>query len=984
MQKNYLAQSLTSLILTLFTLIPQAGAQLEVPPGIRWKTLTTPHFEVIFNAEQQDLGYLYAEKLEKAHFELRSYFRSFPEKTIVVINDKTDITNGYATRIPYPHIMAYPVLPGPEESLSDTGDWAFELLAHEYTHILTFEPAEGVMRPLRAIFGNIIAPNILMPQWWKEGIAVEMETRLGHHGRLRSTYQDATLRAMVDAKTLKDYDIAQANEAIYTWPQGMRPYLFGSLIWSQMVADKGPSVIADLHERQGRRAPYFIETPAREYLGTSYSGQYERMLDSTELRVLQQLKTLREERPTNLIIPNNNYQSVSAPAISPDGMNLALITEDESNSRAVRILRKDNPNQSFMDAKSSDTVERFNEGFIPSIQRDGPPTGSIQRVSWFPDSKKLIYDKIDYTNRIQRYSDLFVYDLTTKKTTPLTRGLRGREPSVSPDGQHVVFVKLDANRTHLALLTLQGDQPPTSETLASPPMQQRISYPIFWDADTLIYSLRNEQGEESLYKFSLSSKTSSPLFSSYPNARFARKTPEGLLFTSSRNGVLNLYLANEALSDARPVSHTLTALFTADLDPVRKEIFATHMTSKGLRVVAITPEEWQQVPTRLPTVAPLVADRYSDKDRHPEAATEARAAMTQSSIEDYSPYGYLLPRYWMPFISGSSSDTGVVLQAITSGFDPLKKHSYELTASWDTAINKGSLLGSYINQTTSLPFALIAYNRSSYLGNVTNEIEDTGTQFALLPDMHWLSIYSNVQVGWQYLERTTDHSNVKRSGPYALFSHANYAKSGAQISPESGGGFYLGAYNYIPQDDHLSHSQFIAGGEIYLSRFLPRHHAIMLRVNGIYTPEVVSPIYGVSTESMVFRPDSSLPQYILRGYKRGQLYGRNLITLNSEYRFPIREIFRGSGTDPLFFHRISGALVADGAAADGRFVFEKRPSEVVRLNEDTFWSAGVELKLETTLGYVLPVNLVVGYYMAFQAEEGSEGVVGSALQIIGF
>lgn len=984
MQKNFIVHVLTSLIVTLLLLLPQAGAQLEVPPDIRWKTLKTPHFEVIFNAEQQDLGLLYAEKLEKAYFELRSYFRSFPEKTIVIINDKTDITNGYATRIPYPHIMAYPVLPGPEESLSDTGDWAFELLAHEYTHILTFEPADGVMKPLRAIFGNIIAPNILMPQWWKEGIAVEMETRLGHHGRLRSTYQDATLRAMVEEKTLKDYDISQANEAIPSWPQGMRPYLFGSLMWSQMIADKGHSVIADLHERQGRRVPYFIETPAREYLGMSYPSQYERMLDSTELRALEQLKTLREERPTQLITPNNNYQSVSAPAISPDGMNLALITEDDGNSRAIRILGKDNPQQSFLDAKSSDTVERFNEGFVPATQRDGPPTGSIQRVSWFPDSKKLIYDKIDYTNRIQRYSDLFIYDLTTKKTRALTKGLRGREPSVSPDGQQVVFVKLDANRTHLALLTLNGDKNPPSQILFSPAMQQRISYPIFWDAETLIYSLRTEDGEERLHRFSLRDKTSQPLFADHPNARFARKTRDGLLFASSRNGVLNLYLANETLTEARPVSHTLTALFTADIDPLRQEIFATHMTSKGLRVVAITPEEWKQAPTQLPQVTPLVADRYAGNERPPQADAEARSAVSQATLEDYSPYGYLMPQYWMPFISGSSSDTGVVFQAITSGFDPLKKHSYELTASWDTAIDKGSLLGSYVNQTTSLPFALIAYKRSYYLGNVSNEIEDTGTQLAALPDTHWLSIYSNLQVGWQYLERATAHSNVKRTGPYAFYMHSNYSKSGAQISPESGGGFYLGAYNYIPREDYLSHSQFQAGGEIYLSRYLPRHHALMFRVNGIYTPEVVSPIYGVSTESMVFRPDSSLPQYILRGYKRGQLYGRNLVTLNSEYRFPIRDIYRGSGTDPLFFRRISGALVADGAAADGRFVFEKKPSEVVRMNEDAFWSTGLELKLETTLGYVLPVNLVIGYYVAFQAEEGAEGVVGSALQIIGF
>ncbi|ASD64824.1 TolB family protein [Bdellovibrio bacteriovorus] len=984
MQKYSAVYSLASLFLTILLSVSQAKAQLEVPPQLKWKTLKTAHFEVIFNAEQQDLGYLYAEKLEKAYSELRSYFHSRPDKTIVIINDKTDVTNGYATRIPYPHIMAYPVLPGPEESLSDTGDWAFELLAHEYTHILTFEPANGIMKPLRAVFGTIIAPNILMPQWWKEGVAVEMETRLSDHGRLRSHYQDATVRAMVDAKTLRDFDIAEANENIYTWPQGARPYLFGSLMWSQMIADKGTKVVGELHERQGGRVPYFIETPARDYLGASYSSEYDSMMKETELRALEQLKTLREISPTATITPQNNFQSVSAPAISPDGKHLALITEDDGNSRAVKILTKEKDGQSFLDSRMTDTIERFNESFIPATQKDGPPTGSIQRISWFPDSKRLIYDKIDYTNRIQRYSDLFVYELGERKAKALTKGLRGREPAVSPSGNQVVFVKLDGNRTHLGLIHLATENNPPAELLFSPPMQQRVSYPTFLDEDTIVFSLRTEDGRENLHRYSISSKTSEAVLTDYPNARFARKTTEGVIFASAKNGVPNLYLSDVEFKNVRPISHTLTALFTADMDPLNKEIFATEMTSQGLRVSAIKPDEWQKTPNTLPQVSSLMGDRYAKAERNPQAEEEARNAVKASELDDYSPYGYLLPRYWMPFISGSSSETGLVIEAQTSGFDPLKKHMYEIAASWDTGINKGSILGSYINQTTPWPFAVLSYKRSYYLGTVSNEIEDFGAQLSVLPDTHWASIYSNLQVGWQYLERTTLTTEVKRTGPYAYLSYANYSQSGAQISPESGGGAYLGAYNYIAQEGYLNHSQFLAGGEIYLSRFLPKHHAIMLRLNGVYTPEKVSPIYGVSTESMVFIPNSPLPQYILRGYKRGQLFGRNLVTVNAEYRLPLKDLYRGSGTDALFLRRLSAAVVGDAAAAEGRFVNDvDLVYEVTSMNKP-YYSAGVEAKLETTLGYVIPVNVVLGYYVAFQAPKGPEGVLATALQITGF
>ncbi|WP_415062192.1 hypothetical protein [Bdellovibrio sp.] len=958
-------------------------AQLEVPSEIQWKTLTTPHFQIIFNAKQQDLGLLYAEKLEKAYSQLRSYFRSLPETTVVIINDKTDVTNGYATRIPYPHIMAYPVLPGPTEGLADTGDWAFELLAHEYTHILNFEPANGVMKPLRAVFGNIIAPNILLPQWWKEGLAVEMETRLGNHGRLRSYYQDAAIRAMVEDQSIYDFDIAEANEVLPTWPEGMRPYLFGSLMWSQMMADKGTEIAGTLNEEQGGRVPYFIEAPAKKHLGQSYPNEYRLMMQETVVRAQDQMKTLREAPLTTVILPKNSFTSVSAPAISPDGKHLAVITEDDANSRAIRIVTREKDEQSFLDAKSADTVEKFNEAFEPSTPKDGPPTGSIQRISWFPNSDQIVYDKIDYTNRIERYSDLYVYNLNTKKTVPLTKGLRGREPAVSPDGAAVVFVKLEGGRTRLGLLRLKSSQP-LEEILFSPELQERISYPLFWDQDTVLFSLRKIDGSEQLYRYSLSSKKSDVLFPEYKNIRFAKKTSEGLLFTSGQNGVLNLYLADKDLHKARPISNTLTAFFTGDIDPLRKEIFATHMTSQGLRVAAIAPESWQNTPASLPQISPLMADRYQNISTNTAAASEAQQAVGQAQLEDYSPYGYLWPQYWLPFMSGSSSETGVVLTAQTSGFDPLKKHAYSLLGSWDTGLNRGSIEGSYLNQVTSLPTAAQVFRRSSYLGTVANEIKDFGAALAVLPDMFWVSKYTNLQVGWQYLERETTSNTTKRTGPYVMLSHNNYFQSGAQISPESGGGAYLGAYHYIPQDGYLNHSQFVTGGEIYLSKYLPKHHALMLRANGLYTPERISSFYGASTESLVFAPDSPLPQYILRGYKRGQVFGRNLVTFNAEYRLPIANIYRGSGTDPLFLRRLSGALIADGAAADGALVNDKDLIYEPINMKQSFWSGGMELKLETTLGYVLPVSLVIGYYIPFNAPTGASGVVASTLQISGF
>ncbi|MBC7371131.1 MAG: hypothetical protein H7326_06180, partial [Bdellovibrionaceae bacterium] len=78
-------------------LSPALGAALEVPAEWKFKTISTPHFDVIYNAEQQELGEFYAKQMERAYALTSPIFTSMPEKTLVIINDKTDATNGYAT-----------------------------------------------------------------------------------------------------------------------------------------------------------------------------------------------------------------------------------------------------------------------------------------------------------------------------------------------------------------------------------------------------------------------------------------------------------------------------------------------------------------------------------------------------------------------------------------------------------------------------------------------------------------------------------------------------------------------------------------------------------------------------------------------------------------------------------------------------------------------------------------------------------------------
>jgi hypothetical protein len=971
---------LFSALMVTSALFPSQSLSLEVPPEWKFKIITTPHFDIIYNAEQQDLGELYAQQMERAFALLSPVFSDQPEKTLVIVNDKTDATNGYATRIPYPHIMTYPVLPGPQESLAESGNWALELLSHEYTHILTFEPAKGVFSLLRGVMGSIASPNILLPSWWKEGVAVETESLMGiKGGRLKSLYQDAVIRAMADDKSLFSYDIAQSNESIPRWPEGMRAYLFGSIFWSQAVEDYGKEVMNNLNQRHASRVPYFIETPARDLLKDSYEGFYNKAIEKTNELAQAQLKTLRSIPTTEIHSLPLDAKYASAPTISEDGKYLALITVDYKADRVMDIFIRD-PETKMITKKLKVEIKKEEEPLVPKNNEDGPPSGSIQKISWFHKSPKLIYDQLHFVNRTERYSDLRTYDVATGKTTKLTSALRAREPSLSPDDDKVVFVRLEGGRTRLGLYDIASDK---AEILFSPALQERISSPIFLNADTILFALRDAEAAEGLWTYSFKDKNVLPVLKAFEQARFPVLTKHGLMFTASNNGVHNLYLASADLKLAKPVTHVLTMVSTAALDPVSENLYVTYMSAMGPTVVMITKENWQKTPETLPQINGLFAARYKNPLTSISPTTPATAPASTFETRDYSPWGYMWPRYWIPYL-WTSPEGGLVVQAQTSGFDPLKKHSYSLLVDWNTYLQTFDWSASYLNNITNLPVQVVGAQTHSYLVTRDNLLKDTLASVSALPDIWNFSDKLSLGIGWRYLERTLIGLNpTKRTGPFATLIYKNLGQGGDQFTPQEGGGAYLTAVDYIDGAGLMAHSQLQTGGVYYFSRFLPKLHALMIRGSVLYTPEEISPIYGTQSDSMDFSGDDLAAKYLARGYSTGQFLGRNMYNVNLEYRFPVKDIYAGKGTYAIFMRRLYGALVADGIATDG-YAYDANFKRSSVTASEVFWSYGLEAHLETTLGYEFPLNFVFGVYKGANEKYAPDSTVGLAIQFSGF
>ena len=934
------------LCITLFNcLFPAQPAQAS-DPLTHWETLETDHFRIVFDSRHYQLANRYARFAEQAFAVTTPVFKIWPEKTVIFIDDSTDIANGAASGVPYPLINARPVLPSALETVGDYGNWGLELLTHEYTHILTFEPATGWIRPFRTVFGTIIRPNMWLPTWYLEGLAVEMETRYSTHGRLRSANFLSIPRALVEENQLEKEDIARINEvSLPDWPRGARPYLMGSLLWNEMVRLGGEKVIGDLNLSYSRRLPFLINGPPESLLGLNYAQLLAQVYKRTTERARTQLAPIAAAGPERYRkVKSPGYFSFG-PRVSPDGNTLVWIGKTHNFESIVIQADRD---VAKPEADAMSFVDRPGRILFDGI--------AINRLSWLPDSTGFIYDSNHNSARYYDYSDLWRYDLKRKKSHQITRGLRSREPAVRADSKFIVFVQNYPGGNRLASIDMDGGH---YTSLYSPEMQIRLENPEFLSPDEIIFSEKSEAGVETFKRLKLAvtdgrldvAEAPVELLASFKPVHFPRLTSKGLLFVSDRTGVANLYLANAALTDAKAVSNTSTQTVTGEIDPVTGELYYGRLTASGADLVSASEKDWKNSP-----IPPQVAGLIEDDWPHfavPELEVKPRRT-------SYNPFGYLLPRYWMPY--GFYVPGGVYISASTSAADPAERHAYSLAVSYDTLTKRPSVFGQYMNHTSPVQLLFTGADLNEYIYSADFTRHSTqagliGTTF--IPGM---SQYWRLGAGWQYLQSQVENRVSVRNGPKATLSYSHVTQTGLEISPERGGSFSLTQTHYLQSLGNTHYDQTDILGAFYFSKWFPDRHVLALSVSASIAPRLDDLNLGQTTIGGSYQTNLVSTGLLMRGYNSGVFLGRSLVTTTAEYRFPISYAYRGFGTLPFFLSRWHGALFVDSVTLDGAFYDASIPGYRAAKLGKFFIGTGGEVRADTTLFYRYPVQFIGGLY----------------------
>ncbi len=526
--RNFPSLLLSSLVFMLAALLcaPEASAQYfgRNKPAYRkfdFKVFQSPNFEIYHYFENDSVVHSLSNTFEKWYVRHQALFRdTFETRNPVIIYanhpdfQQTGAVSGQisiGTQGVTEALKNRVVIP-----VLETNAQTDHVIGHELVHVFHF----------RAMFiDDSLSLNSLrnLPLWLVEGMAEYFSI---------GSVDANTAMIMRDAVRRDDFPSLREMSRSYEY----NPYRYGHSFVSFFGRTWGDSLIAKLYtetakfgyERALERVIGLSETTVSNLWKSAVTNHYTPLMADSSRHIPVGRKLISESNAGEMNI---------SPSLSPDGKFITFFSERDlvnldlflANAETGHIVRK------LTSSIRNDDIDAFN--FFESVgtwSPDGqqfayvavkrghnqlviadvnrprrtleisvPGVPSINNPSWSPDGKYIAFNGL-----VEGVTDLFLYELDTRKVTNLTKDRYSYiHASWSPDGRYLAFAtdrpqtaqkdKVVNFNFNLAVMDMQ-DPERSIRVLDVFPEAENLN-PVFSPEQDGLYFLSNRDGYRNLY-----------------------------------------------------------------------------------------------------------------------------------------------------------------------------------------------------------------------------------------------------------------------------------------------------------------------------------------------------------------------------------------------------------------------------------------------------------------------------------------------------
>jgi Tol biopolymer transport system component len=912
------------LFASLAILVPiVASASGRYDPRLRFQTISTTRFDVHYHQGEEGQARRLAALAERVASELDTTLGRPSGRVQVILVDQTDLANGWATPIPFNTIEIVAASPGGASLIGNTDDWLRLVFTHEYTHIVHLSRGQGWIGGLRRVFGRLplLYPNLYLPKWQIEGIAVHEESLLTGQGRV----PDKSFRAIADvASAASRFEpLDRASGSLVEWPSGHTPYVYGAYFHEFLAARYGEASLRQLTDSTAGRVPFLGSRAFKKIFKRSLGELWREFESASHVEIAPAGATV--SRLTSFGF------TVGGPRFGPDGRLYYSVV---------------NPH-----------------GFPALLARDRDTTTSRKIADRFLGTRvafagtEIVFDQVEIENQVGLQSDLYAIRSDGGSLRRLTRGARAADPDVSPDGRVIVCTIQRADRRELATLPVSVGAALAAypAPLVSEPGVQFTS--PRWSPDGLSIAVERvstaRRAEIVLVDPATGRVVRTAASSNGSRSIEPAWMPDGrLLFSSDRGGDgFRIFVTDVATRATWRLEDTGANASSPEPSRDGQSLVFVGYTADGYDLFSLPIASARWTPVEVGDVA---SPDSSSGARGVETAPLPASAIAKS----YSPLRTIAPRFWTPTIESDEGE--LVVGAASGSADALGRHAYVAEAGWASGRGRPDWQLAY------------AYDRwrPTLFANVADDTDPWRDGEVRTREANAGLLFPVRRVRWSQSVLGAFHSSVDdltctSCGPNGAARATRRAVRGGWLVNASR------SYGYSISQEHgwtaavtteLTRDAFGADGNAegwtidvrgYLP-VVPRHSVVAARIAG-------GAASGDTNVRRLFSASGNGPQTLgfgfgtdavglIRGLDEDEVLGSSAAVVNVDYRFPLLRIDRGIGSWPAFARVLHGAVFVDaGHAWEDSF-----------RRADVRVSLGAELSLDTVLGYVLPVTFTAG------------------------
>jgi len=870
------------------------------------KVIHTDNFNIYYQETQRNTAEKYAVIAEQVHNNLTQYMQWNPAGiTDIVLTEISIPAGGIASILPRNRILLNGRL-----RMNDSDKE--RLFVHEYTHILHLDKAAGIHKWGRKILGrnSYFFPNVYQPRFLVEGLANYISNnRRFLNNPIQRDYSSNEMRVDL-ANKFKPLSQINIGYAMRSWPGAWNIYVYGDYFYQFLEQEYSHEMIQQfINNYSDNPLPFFANYNANQTFGKDL---YE-LWDEFETYLHE-----RFDREINDTV-NSDFHS-GVPLNSDTNLTTSYFTGDKQFVYFLKFSGKNRPG-----------IYRYNES-------DQSTEHVISINGWagldYHQYNGLLITQWDYHEQKDWIADLYLVDTDNKTLQRLTYGADCFRAIWHPTEEKIIAVCQENDKSSIWSYTTKGEK--IKELWRGENDLHFHQTNISPDGKSLL--INTTQGDESfrVIEFNLLDGTKEYLTSKEYFTFGANyiSNQEIVIALGDQTDNVNLVIYDKISKKYKQITNNLGVSHTAYYHKTSDSIFYNSYEHDGI--------QYYQLPLSVAKLQATNIPFNEPKSENKSISFASGFKNINSTTRDYSPFPFLKPTAWWPFISLGGDENKFGIR--TYGITPLNWHRYFVSFKVDIneQIINWRFRYEYRRNKTKYKFSNVRY--------YSKNRDDTGklnkirshTDFNFKMNRSWYNVSHQFTLGG--LLNSSFHRDAKihninsqksdtldhRIATFLRFNNSRHFRdtisriNGIEASvalEQRFGKNFNGTDKAIQAEIAMFHQFYernVLAAKIY-SGISSRENDFMLGgVHGgdvgQYIKNMVCCFNGPWVNNVGLGVNKSFP---LRGYLSGlpNLQGDKFYLVSAEWRFPLVFVERHYMRPPIGMRRLKGSVFVDHGAA---------------------------------------------------------------------